>query len=452
MTMDTDSKQTTQAQSSDPTQRISRRGFLRLAAFAAGGAVLAACGGGGGGTGTAGGATSAPGQASGDAITITQWYHEYGEAGTQQAAKRYADEYSTVNPKVKVNMVWVPGDYSGAKLPAALLTPEGPDVFEGQPTLAMVRAGQVASLDDLFTTDVKKDFHPNNLAANTIEGKIYAVKMIDDMGMIYYRKSLLDAAGVKPPTTMDEVIDASKKLTSGKIKGLFVCNDGGIDSLHQITPWSAGSDFLVDNKIVFENDKTVAAFQKVKELNDSQSLLIGSPTDWWDPSALTQGLSAMQWVGLWAMPGIKKALGDDFGVLPWPALNASGTPATFWGGWSEMVNAKGKHVEESKAFVKWLWIESTKNQQDWSLSYGFHVPPRLSAAASAEPLKSGPAAQAVEYLSKYGKVNSPLWTSAMDTAVKNALANVVKNGADPKAEVAAAAKKCQEELDKLLKS
>jgi multiple sugar transport system substrate-binding protein len=438
-------------------RQLCRRDVLRLALSAAGGGLLAACGATSGGA-TSGGATSgaatdnasAPAAADGSVITITQWYHEYGEAGTQQAAQRYAEEYSQVNPKVKVNMVWVPGDYEFAKLPAALLTPEGPDVFEGHPTLAMVRAGQIAPLDDLFTEEVKQDFHPNNLAANTIEGKIYAVKMIDDMGLLYYRTSLLEQAGVQPPTTMDEVIAAAQQLSSARVKGLFVGNDGGVDALHQIGPWSAGSEFLTDNTISFDNERTVEAYRKVKELNDTGALLIGSPTDWWDPSALTQGLAAMQWTGLWAMPGIKAAIGDDFGVMAWPALDANGTPATFWGGWSQMVNAKSKYVEEAKAFVRWLWIENTKNQQDWSLAYGFHVPPRLSAAASAEPLKSGPAAQAVEYLGSYGKVNSPLWTSAMTTTVKNALGNIVKNGADAQGEVTLAAQQCQAELDALL--
>jgi multiple sugar transport system substrate-binding protein len=436
---------------------MSRRDFLRGAAFAAGAAALAACGGGtGGGQPAAGGGTSAPAQA-GEVITLTQWYHQYGEAGTQEAVQRYAAEYSQVNPKVKINPVWVPGGnaYSTQKLPAALLTPEGPDVFEGSfpyaPTLAMVRAGQIAPLDDLFTADVKKDFSPGDLASQTIEGKIYGVKMIDDMGMIYYRKSMLDAAGVKPPTTMDELIAAAKKLTSGKVKGLFVGNDNGVSALYHIAVWSSGGDFLVDQKIAFDNDNTVAAYQKVKELNDSGALLTGSPTDWWDPSALTQGLTAMQWVGLWAMPGIKKAIGDDFGVIPWPALNASGKPATFSGGWSQMVNAKGKHIEESKAFVKWLWIDNVKNQQDWCLAYGFHVPPRISTAAAADVLKSGPAGQAVEYLGKYGHPFSVLWSAAMDNAVQTALGNIIKTGADAKSEVSTAAKTCQAELDKELK-
>jgi multiple sugar transport system substrate-binding protein len=385
-----------------------------------------------------------------DKIKLVQWYHQYGEEGTQQAAQRYAEEYTALNPNIEVEMVWKTGDYTFALLPAALLTEEGPDVFEGQPTVAMVQAGQVEPLDDLFTDEVKADFEPNDLNVNTIDGKIYAVKMIDDTGLLYYRKSMLDAKGVAPPTTMDEVIAAATALDDGRVKGLFVGNDGGIDALHHIAPWSAGSDILVDNEIVFNNERTVLAYTKVKELYDSGALLEGSPTDWWDPSALTQGLAAMQWTGLWAMPGIRAQIGDDFGVMSWPPLDAEGRPATFWGGWSEMVNARSKHIEEAKAFVKWLWIENTAAQQDWALSYGFHVPPRKSAAATAEPLKSGAPAEAVTLLYDNGQINPPQYTTAMDTIMKDALARIVKEGADPTAEVAAAAQQCQDELARVL--
>jgi multiple sugar transport system substrate-binding protein len=188
----------------------------------------------------------------------------------------------------------------------------------------------------------------------------------------------------------------------------------------------------------------------VKELNDSGALLVGAPTDWWDPSAFTQGLAAMQWTGLWAMPGIRDGIGDDFGVLPWPALDAEGAPATLWGGWNELVNGKTQYMEQSKKLAAWLWIENTEIQQDWSLSYGFHVPPRKSAAAAAEPLKDGPPAEAVKFLNDHGRIMPPQHTSAMNTIELDALTNIVKNGADAAAEVATAAERCQAELDKVL--
>ena len=437
-------------------QGMSRRGFLRMLASTAGaGVVLAACGGStggttGGGEPAAGAGTSAP-AATGSAIELNHWYHQYGEEGTQQAAMKYAADYSKVKSNVKVNVVWKPGDY-GTALNAALLGSDAPDVLESQLNRDYVTSGQVAPLDDLYT-DVKSDFNDVGLRANTVDGKLYGVKMIDDMGMIYYRKSLVDPAGVKPPTTLDELGAAIDKLSSGQVKGFFAGNDGGVGVMADMLLWSSGHDHLTtDNKVDFNNDDVIAAFTKGQQwLKDhSGSILSGAPTDWWDPSAFTGGLVAMQWTGLWAMPGIKKAIGDDFGVVPWPQIDAGkGKPATFWGGWSQFVNAKGKNVDEAKAYVKWLWIDNKDIQKDWALSYGFHVPPRKSVAAEAEPLKSGPAQQAVDYINKYGVPGNPSWTGAMGTAWGDATTAILKNGADPKTELANAATKVEAELAKL---
>jgi len=428
---------------------MSRRGFLRMAAATAGAGVLAACGGAtGGGQPAAGGGTSAP-AATGNAIELNHWYHQYGEEGTQQAAMRYAADYSKVKPNVKVNVVWKPGDY-GAALNAALLGSDAPDVFESQLNRDFVTSGQVAPLDDLYA-DVKSDFNDVGLRANTVDGKLYGVKMIDDMGMIYYRKSLLDKAGLKVPTTLDELGAVVDKLTTDQVKGLFMGNDGGIGVMTREILWSSGHDLLKDGKIDFNNDEVVAAFTKAQKwLKDhGAGILNGAPTDWWDPSAFTGNLAATQWVGLWAMPGIKKGIGDDFVVSPWPQIDAGkGKPSTFWGGWSQFVNAKGKNVDEAKAYVKWLWIDNKDIQKDWALSYGFHVPPRKSVAAEAEPLKSGPAKEAVDIINKYGVPDNPSWTGAMGTAYGDAINNILKNGADPKTELANAATKVQAELDK----
>ena len=424
--------------SSSPLAGLTRRDLVKSIVYAGGAVVFAGYG-------------RYEKAAAQDTVRLSQWYHQYGEAGTEDAARRYAEQYTTENPGVEIEVVWVPGDYEGQALPAALLTDEGPDVYESHTSFALVKAGQVEALDDLYTEEVKADFHPNNLMDNTVNGKLYAVKMIDDMGLLYYRKSLLEGAGIAPPQTMDELIAATKALDSGRQKGLFIGNDGGIAALNAIAPWSAGTDFVdpATNKIILDPARAALSFQKVKELNDSGALLVGSPTDWWDPSAFTQGLAAMQWTGLWAMPGVVAGVADDFGVLPWPKLDDQGTPATFWDGWSEMVNPRGqnKNIPEAKKFVNWLWIQKTDLQQDWALSYGFHVPPRQSAAAAAEPLKSGPASEAVTFLNSYGKIMPPQWTAAMGTMLNDSIANIIKNGADANAEITALIGRLQTELD-----
>lgn len=364
---------------------------------------------------------------------------------------RYAEEYSKVRPDIKINVVWKPGDY-GPALSAAMLGSDAPDIYEQSAlTPDMVKSGWVVPMDDIYG-EAKSDFTQAALAPLTYKDVVYGVKMIFDTGLIYYRKSLIDAAGVTPATTLDELGEAITKLTQGQVKGIFMGNDGGVGRGTGEILWSAGHDYLKDGKPDFNNADTVAAYAKYQQFlrDHSAGILSGAPTDWWDPSVFTGGLAAMQWTGLWAMPGIKKAIGDDFVVSPWPQIGpGQGTPSTFAGGWSQFVNSKAKNVDEAKAFVKWLWIDSKELQQDWSLSYGFHVPPRTSAAAEAEPLKSGAAKEAVDILAQYGIPPNPLWTSAMSTAWSDAVNNILKNGADPKAEMDAAQAKVEAELASL---
>ena len=402
----------------------------------------------------------------GKRITLTQWYHQYGEEGTRDAVFRYAEQYMKENPDIGIQVQWVPGAYA-TKLNTALLVAGGPDVFEsGHVTIPMVAAGQVAPLDDLYPPDVKADFLPGDLAINTVGDHIYGVKMVSDTGLIYYRKSLLKKAGFsKPPATFDELIEAAKALTVGKRKGLFVGNDGGVggaNALINIGPWSAKQDFLRDNQLVFNTERTREFYEKLRAVNKTGVLLRDAPADWWDTAAFTQGLCAMAWGGLWSYPGLIKFFDDpknkkkngfgseDIGGMAWPAFDKDGQPSTFAGGWSQMVNARSPHVEEAKRYVEWLWIKNTKIQTDWNLAYGFHVPPRQSVAKTARALDAEVPAQAARDLAQHGGATPPSWTNSMGAALSDAATNIL-GGSDAKEQLDNAQKKCQRELDRVLR-
>jgi len=149
------------------------------------------------------------------------------------------------------------------------------------------------------------------------------------------------------------------------------------------------------------------------------------------------------------VPKIRQAFDDDFGVLPFPKLDGSGAPSVPVGAYGAMVNAKSEHVAEAKAFVKWLWIDNSKDQEDFNLSYGFHIPPRKSLAAKASKLQSGVAADTVKLNQDYGHTDNPAWTPKMGTAFTDMLTNVIKKGADPAAEIAKAEKTVNAELQRL---
>ncbi|MEU6480833.1 sugar ABC transporter substrate-binding protein [Streptomyces sp. NPDC047017] len=419
---------------------ISRRALLAAGAVAGGG-LLTACGsntGRGDGGGDGGG---------GSGPALSQWYHQYGEPGTEQAVKRYAAAYK----KAHVTVQWRPGDYDQQSA-AALLTDSGPDVFEvNGPTLDQIQGGQVADLTGLLA-GVKDDINPAVLTPKTYDGKIWGVPQVIDMQLLYYRKSALKDAGVEPPATLDALVDAAKKLTTRKTKGLFLGNDGGAGVLGGTPLYAAGLQLVTDAGTVgFDDPAAARTLAKLRRLYADKSLLLGAPADWSDPSAFLQGLTAMQWSGLWALPQVRKELGDDFGVLPFPQDGPAGRPAVPVGAYAAAVSARSRHRDAAEEYVKWLWVDRTDDQEDFALSYGFHIPARISLAKKAAKLRTGAAADAVRLTTDHGHAQPLLWTPAAQTAYQDALSRIIKDGANPESELKAVVRKVSAELDRVRK-
>ncbi|MGP4008381.1 ABC transporter substrate-binding protein [Streptomyces sp. 4N124] len=408
-----------------------RRNVLRAAMGLAAAGGLAACG---GNTGRSSGG-------SGDALV--QYFHAYGEAGVEQAVKKYAKAYKDAN----VTTQWITGNNFEQKLFAALLTKNAPDVFEFHPQIQLIKSGQVADLTDIIEP-VKDDFNAADIKSHTVDGKIYGVRMIDDPQFFFYRPSLFEKAKVEVPTTLEELIEAAAKLKTNKVKGAYLGND--LTPVQHNLIWSAGADTLTaDNKPAFNTDEVAEGLKQLRGLFTSGDLLLDAPADWWDPSAFTQGLTAIQWCGMWAMPAMIEALGDDIGIFPFPKVGSAGKESVYNGGWSMFVNAKSKNVDAAKEYVKWLWIDQKEYQEDFATSYGFHIPPRTSLAESATKLKSGLPAEGVKLFNEFGHFDNIGWTQAMIAAVNDVMANSVRKDSDPKAQLAAAEKKINTELKKL---
>ncbi|MET8562015.1 sugar ABC transporter substrate-binding protein [Streptomyces flaveolus] len=406
-----------------------------LLAAGVGVGVLAACG-------------SNTGRGGGSGPELAQWYHQYGEPGTERAVRRYAAGFA----KARVSVQWRPGNYD-QQTAAALLTGSGPDVFEvNGPTLDQIRGGQVLDLTELVE-GVKDDFNPAVLAPKTHDGRVYGIPQAIDTQMLYYRKSLLKDAGVEPPTTLDALVDAAHRLTGAKVKGLFLGNDGGAGVLGGTPLYAAGFRLVGDDgKAGFDDPAAARTLGKLHRLYADKSLLLGAPSDWSDPSAFVQGLTAMQWTGLWALPAVRKELGDDFGVLPFPGDGSQGRPSVPVGAYGAAVSARSRHKELAKEYVKWLWVQRTDLQEDFALSYGFHIPARTSLAEKATALKDGPAADAVRFTTDHGYAQPLLWTPASQIAYQDALSRIIRNGAAPERELRAVVRKVSAELDRVKKT
>ena len=373
------------------------------------------------------------------------WFHQYGEEGAPDALARYASQFP--GGGVRVNSF--PGDFD-QKISSALVSGDGPDVFEfgNGPTIDMITSGQVADLTDLLG-DARSDFTPALLDRMTYKGRVYGIPQVTDMQLLVYRKSLLDQAGVVPPRTLDELVSAAQALNRGTVKGLFLGNNGGADVLGGVLLWSSGHDYLTpDHRPGFVDEEVAAGLRTMRGLFTSGDLLLGAPQDWSDPGAFIAGQTAMQWTGLWALPAIRAALGDDFGVRPFPAIGPNGGTSVPFGAYGAAVNAHGD-TERAKKFVQWLWVQRTDLQLDWAQSYGLHVPARRSLVPQATKLATGLYNEAADLVNAVGHPQTPLlWTPRSSTAYRDALDRVIRSGTDPMTELRAVATVVEKELER----
>lgn len=82
----------------------------------------------------------------------------------------------------------------------------------------------------------------------TVDGKIYGFPSEGDTAWLFYRKDLLSAAGIQPPTTMAEMLAAAKKLTTSDRYGLVIGNkkdEAWWDFMHYF--WAFGGQLFDPN-------------------------------------------------------------------------------------------------------------------------------------------------------------------------------------------------------------
>jgi multiple sugar transport system substrate-binding protein len=74
--------------------------------------------------------------------------------------------------------------------------------------------GILMPLDDLVAESAinRADFHPAEWEGTYAEGRQYAVPLLTNPEVLFYRRDMFDACGIVPPATTDELLDAARKL------------------------------------------------------------------------------------------------------------------------------------------------------------------------------------------------------------------------------------------------
>jgi multiple sugar transport system substrate-binding protein len=297
--------------------------------------VLTACGGGGGAKAGAGDATS---------LTILDYYNNEPDKTSMQTA---LDKCATT-VGVTINRETVPGkdliqkvlQRSSSKTLPDVLMLDNPDLQE------IAATGGLAPLSD-FGVDTA-GFAKGMLDAGSYDGKVYGLAPTANTLGLFYNKKLLAEAGLKPPTTWEELKTTAKALTKGSQYGVAFSAIATYEGTWQFLPfmWTNGGD---ETKL--DSTQNKEALQLWKDLVDSgaasKSVINWSQGDVKDQFAA--GKAAMMINGPWQIPALSADKSLEWGSVQVPINKPGQTPVAPLGGEVWTVPQTGNKAKQAKA-------------------------------------------------------------------------------------------------------
>lgn len=338
---------------------LGRRSFLAATVVAAT-ALLAACG---GTSDNAAGSSSAAASSAADAGSGTGEINIWslgGQEGELTALRNSVASFNSSGTGITVKLRELPGDnYTTTVLNTP--TDQLPDLLQidGPLLASFAYNGKIAPISDYVSKDVIDNATPGSIAEGTYNDKLYALAQFDSAMGLYGNKSMLDAAGVKYPTSFDDAWSgddfaaAVKTLAAASPTGKSIdIGENGLSTewgTYGFAPlvWSAGGNIIKDNKAegVLDSDDSVRALTSLaswKPYSDANA----------DGKAFTDKRVALSIGGHWNYPTNSKALGDDLVVLPLPNFgdgSKSGAGSLTWG-----MGAGTKNAKAAGTFLEYL--------------------------------------------------------------------------------------------------
>ncbi len=302
--------------------------------------VISACGTGGGGDGK--GTVELALVASGDT-----------NAAYKAQVKRFNSSQDDITLKLRT---YSSGEAYEQALTGQVAGGQAPDVFlldAGVKTREYAKAGAIMPLDDVVK-DAGVDmgaFSDNLVKAGKVDGKAYAVPKDYSTTALFYHKSMLKEAGVKPPTTWAELRSAAKKLTKQDRYGL-----GMFPQLNYFLAWiqAADGNFVTDSGVEdVDNPGHVAAVEHLLTLfNKNKSAATPQMTGaGWDGEMLAKKQVAMAFGGTWIPGGLPKDVQEDIGAVAFPPKDQQGS-VLYAAGWA--VSAETEDPAAAAEVVKFL--------------------------------------------------------------------------------------------------
>lgn len=342
-------------------------GFVKLAAVVATAVSLAACSGAGGNGGAGApqdGAASAPGSdkpLAGTELVLVTANHPWSEALTPLLPEF---EQAT-GIKVKVENYFE--DQLTQKLTVQFTAGSAtPDVFMYRPLQEgrlFFKNGWVTPLNDYVNQNADydfADFSQSAVGTTTVDSKIAGIPIVTEREILYYRKDLLEAAGIEAPKTIDDLIAAAKQLhdPSREMYG-FVARGQRSPLVTQLSSFifSEGGDFITDGQASIHTPEAVKAMTTygtlLKEAGPPGVLNMAWPQAF---GVFAQGKAAFLTDADSLYTNLtdpqKSTVSDKVGFAVFPAGSAGSKPFNITS-WGLAINERSEKKEAAWAFIEW---------------------------------------------------------------------------------------------------
>ena len=343
-----------------------------------------------------------------NAVEIEYW--QYFFDARVEAMETLIANFQEANPDITVTMTHFPyADYR-TKVAAAIPAGEGPDVvqlFYGWLN-DYVAADLIQPLPaDVFpASEIDAEFFPMVQAMK--EGDQYwalptAVRSL----ALFYNERLMEEAGVEPPTTLDEMIEAAKAMTKRDGAGNLTQVGMTAGMTAQDHHWwreglirqFGGEPYLDDYQTVNYNSEAgleALNFYSSMFTGDDAVTSIGFMDE--PQAAFKAGRAGMHIDGSFRIGSLEGTRGLNWGVTELPAT-ADGTRSNYSSYWVNAITTKAEG-EKYDAAVKFMeYIVSDEAMQIWLDTVG-ELPAKPSVGMTDENASDpvfGPFIRGLEY-------------------------------------------------------
>ncbi|WP_447007079.1 ABC transporter substrate-binding protein [Saccharothrix isguenensis] len=227
--------------------------------------------------------------------------------------------------------------------------------------------------------------------------KLYAVPVYSDGGLLYYRKDLLDAAGVQPPKSWADLVAACQAVKAAQPE--IGCYAGQFEKYEGLTVNFDEAVHSAGGEVVDSSGKPVVNTPEAKAGLDA--LVEGFKQGVIPQKAITykeeEGRRAFQagelvfhrqWPYQWSLAGKtdgSSQVAGKFDVAPLPGIK--GTGSSTLGGHNFAISAFGKNKATALDFIKFFTSESSQRSNLLATS---QAPTLASLYDDAELIKQFP--------------------------------------------------------------